>query len=89
MDRVMHIQLDALDNRKHPPKPTVFVELLDRIAEQQATFIGAYVEDNLVYAVSETLEIGDFVDIVPADSEEVTQNCVTLRAARIILRYSR
>lgn len=55
MDRIMHVQLDALDNRKHTPKPTVFVELLGRVAEQQSAFIGAHVMDDVVYALSPKL----------------------------------
>ncbi len=62
---------------------------LGRVAEQQSAFIGAHVMDNMVNAIAETLKIGDFVGIVPADGEEVTQDCVTFRAARIILRYGR
>ena len=89
MDRIMDVQLDALDNRKHTPKPAVFVEPLVRVAEQQAAFVGAHVMDDVVYAVAETLEIGDLVSVVPADGEEVTQDCVTLHAARIILQYRR
>src|SRR5699024_7004247 len=67
MDRVQHVQFDALDNRKHSPKPSVFVEPLGRIAEQQTAFVSANIKNNLVYAVAEALEIGNLFGVVPAD----------------------
>ena len=78
MDCVKYIQLDALHNREHTSNTTVFVELLGRVAEQQAAFVCPHVQDDFVHDVAEALEIGNLLGIVPADGQEVTQNCITL-----------
>ena len=85
-DCIEYIQLDTLHDRDHPAYPSVLVELLGRIAEKQSTFVCPHVKDNLVDAVSETLEIGDLFGVVPTDGQEVTQDCVTLYSARVVFQ---
>ena len=78
MDGIEYIQLDTLHDGEHTAYPSVFVELLGRVAEKRSALVCPHVKDNLVYAVAETLEISDLFGIVPTDGQEVTQDCVTL-----------
>lgn len=68
-DCIEYIQLDTLHDREHPAYPSVLVELLGRIAEKQSAFVCPHVKDNLVDAVSETLEIGDPFGVVPTTAK--------------------
>ena len=86
MDGIEYIQLDTLHDGVHTAYPSVFVELLGRVAEKRSALVCPHIKDNLVYAVAETLEIGDLFGVVPTDGQEVTQDCVTLCSVWVVFQ---
>ena len=84
MYRVGGVQPDFLHNRQHAVYPAVFVELFAYIAENQTSFIRAYVKYDLAYTLAETLKIGDLFRIITAYSQQVTENGVAFHSARFV-----